>query len=361
MSIYTYKNLYRAYLDCREHKRKTVNALKFELDLERNLKKLLDELKSGVYQPGRSICFIVTEPCPREIFAADFRDRAVHHLFVRELIAKAEKTFIYDSYACRENKGTHKAVKRAYDFTRRLTVIARRSEATTRQSRSAGNELWYMKIDIKSFFMSIDKNILYNFVLDLIDKHKRCDAWKNEMADLAGIIIFHEPRKNYVRKGGSSLKDLIPPHKSLLNQPADKGLPIGNYSSQFFANLYLNKLDYFIKRYLGCKYYIRYVDDLLFMSECREQLKYCRDKIGEFLHQKLNLELNKNKTVIQPLAQGFDFLGYFIKQNKIYPRRSVAARYKNKLFRAAVGLNEAPWPKLQAVAASQKGHREYYN
>ena len=347
MELFTYKNLYKAYLDCRKNKRQTINALKFEINLEDNLKELLEELRSGTYRPGRSICFVVTEPCPREIFAADFRDRIVHHLFVRELIDQAEKMFIFDSYACRVGKGTHKAVSRLYSFTNRMT-------------RDYRADAWYMQLDLKSFFMSIERDILYGLALELIDKHKKLNNWKLDMSELAGIIIFHDPKENYIRKGGPALAGLIPPHKSLFGIKPGKGLPIGNYSSQFFANLYLNKLDHFIKRELKCEYYIRYVDDLIFLHKNREKLKTWRDGISLFLKEKLAMELNIKKTKIQHINKGIDFLGYFLKLNKIHTRRKVYKRYKNKLFKAAIGVSELPWNKLRTIAASRAGQGGYF-
>ena len=391
MSIFTYKNLYRAYLDCRKNKRKTANALKFEINLEDNLKNLLSELQNGNYYPGRSICFVVTEPVPREIFAADFRDRVAHHLFVCELIKQAERMFIYDSYACREGKGTHRAVKQLEKFiqqSRQTTVIARRSAATTKQSRvnrtvrlaktdgalpprllrhSAHfvrsiprSDMWFMKMDIKSFFMSIDQDILYSLALELIDRHEKPDKWKADMAELAEIIIFHKPNNNYLRKGDPKLADLIPAHKSLFGVKPEKGLPIGNYSSQFFANLYLNKLDHYIKRELKCKYYLRYVDDFILLSGDVQNLKNYRDAISSFLRTNLNLTINDEKTTIQPVERGIDFLGYFLKLKKIHARRKIYKRCKNKLFNAATGLKELPWNKSQAIAASYVGHSGYF-
>ena len=347
--IFTYENLYRAYLECRASKRQTMNAVNFEVDLEDNLHRLLEELKSGSYSPGRSICFVVTEPKPREIFAADFRDRIVHHLFVREVMDRAERMFIHDSYACRRGKGTHQAVRQADKFIRQLERQADAGRERQQQPR-------YLKADIQSFFMSIDKQILYSLALRLIDRHSRPTQWKAAMADLAGIIIFHNPQENYSRKGDPALARLILPHKSLLAGSADKGLPIGNYSSQFFANLYLNELDQFIKRRLKCRQYIRYVDDLLIFSRNQEHLRECRDKIDGFLSECLQLSLNKKKTVIQPVSRGLDYLGYYLRGGRIYPRRSVTGRYKRKLYQAATGARTMDWRKTQAIAASYAAH-----
>jgi retron-type reverse transcriptase len=318
------------------------------MNLEENISALALELESGKYRPGRSVCFVVTQPSPREIFAADFRDRIVHHLFVGELLDMAERMFVFDSFACRKNKGTHKAVARLQTYARKVT----------KNFRAGG---WYMKLDLASFFMSIDHNILFGLTLDVIERHSESDKWKKEMTELARIIVFHKPNENYWRKGNPELAKLIPPHKSLLFQSYQKGLPIGNYSSQFFANLYLNKLDHHIKRDLKCPHYVRYVDDLVFLSENREELEDCRKAVKTYLKKNLNLSLNNKKTVIQPIARGIDFLGYFLKAEKVYPKREVYGRYKNKLFQAAIGKVFLPWQKSRAIAASYRGHSEYFS
>ena len=133
--IFNLEKLYCAYLDCRRTKRKTINALKFEWDLEKNLVKLLGELKTRVYHPGRSICFVITDPVPREIFAADFRDRIVHHLLVKEMERVGERSFIFDTFSCRKNKGAHLAVKRLNKFIRQAT-------------ENYKNRIFYVQLDI---------------------------------------------------------------------------------------------------------------------------------------------------------------------------------------------------------------------
>lgn len=348
MDIFTYNNLYRAYLDCRKTKRKTANALKFEIDLEKNLECLFAELKFKIYRPGRSICFVVTKPVPREIFAADFRDRVVHHLLIREIIKYGERNFIFDSYACREDKGTHKAVAKLKKFIRQI-------------KKNGKEAAFYAQLDIKGFFMAIDQRILYKLVEKLVEKQNRPRQWKQDVLWLAGVIIFHRPAENYITKGDRSLFNLIPPHKSLRCQPKGRGLPIGNYTSQFFANLYLNELDQFVKRELKCKHYIRYVDDFILLYADKEKLKYFKGGINAFLKDKLRLELNSNKIKIQSLDKGIDFLGYFIKPDYALIRQKVVNRLKNKLscvnFADVNSLNELEYlNKNLAMINSYYGH-----
>jgi hypothetical protein len=343
--IFTFKKLYQAYLDCRETKRKTINALKFEWNLERNIFLLQKELEAKKYRPGRSICFVVKEPSPREIFAAGFRDRVVHHLLVKEVEAMGEKCFIFDSFACRKNKGTHLAVKKLRIFVRE----------TTKNYKKEG---LCLQLDISGFFMAIDHNILYSLFEKLVLKQNKSYQWRVDILWLAKIIIFHKPTNDYIIKGNSSLFELILPRKSLFDSPEGKGLPIGNYSSQFFANIYLNELDQFIKRELKCKYYIRYVDDLVFLDKNKERLKYLRDKINLFLKENLDLELNLNKTKLQPINKGIDFLGYFIKPAHTLVRQRVVKRLKQKLmfYAESDNINRKELKNILAKINSYYGH-----
>lgn len=344
MPIFTYKNLYRAYLECRKNKRKTINALKFEMNLEENLFQLLQELKTRTYIPGRSICFVVTIPVPREIFAADFRDRVVHHLLIREILPYAERQFIFDSYACRKNKGTLKAVKRLKKFIHKI---------------NSGNvkDVYYAQMDIKSFFMSIDQKMLFAIFRKLAGKINDKDAeWKEQLLWLAKVFIFHQPQLNYKIKGMRALFSLIPSEKSLLKQPVGKGLPIGNHTSQFFANLYLNQLDQFVKRELKRKFYARYVDDFVILGS-REELKEIPELINQFLRQKLFLKLNTKKTKMQPISRGISFLGYFIKPSHILVKNNVVKRFKNKLYALNENFsNKIDHKKIQATVNSYLGH-----
>jgi len=295
-----------------------MNALDFEWCLEKNLFDLEQELKTKTYKPGRSICFIVNDPCYREIFAAGFRDRVVHHLLIKEIIEMGEKRFIFDSFACRKNKGTHLAIKRLKKFFRKAT-------------KNFEKTAFYLQLDISGFFMSIDHEILYSILKKMILKQNKSYEWKEDILWLAKTIIFHKPTDNYIVKGDHSLFKCIPPQKSLFHSSDGKGLPIGNYSSQFFANLYLNELDQFIKRDLKCKYYARYVDDLILINQSKERLRDMRREITFFIRETLGLKLNENKTKLQQLEKGIDFLGYIVKTYHVLVRQKVVKRMKNKL------------------------------
>jgi hypothetical protein len=336
---FTFKKLYQAYLDCRKTKRKTINALKFEFNLERNLFLLQKELESKKYKPGKSICFVVKEPSPREIFAASFRDRIVHHILIREVEKIGENNFVFDTFSCRKNKGTLFAVERVNIFIKKI-------------SENYKKEAFYLQLDISGFFMAIDRSILYLLFEKLVSKQNKSYQYKKDILWLAKTIIFHKPTDNYIIKGSPSLFDIIPSRKSLFNSPKGKGLPIGNYSSQFFANLYLNELDQFIKRELKCKYYVRYVDDFVLFDQNKINLENFENQINIFLQNNLDLKLNLNKTKLQPINKGIDFLGYFIKTDYMLVRKKVIARFKNKLY----NVREVSIEKTLATINSYYGH-----
>jgi len=347
-TIFTYENLHRAYLECRQNKRKTINALEFEYDLERNLFLLLGELKERTYKPRSSICFVVTKPAVREIFAADFRDRVVHHLFVAQLQQAAEKIFCFDSFACRKGKGTHQAVKRIENFILKVT-------------KNYKQKAYFLQLDLASFFMTIDQSILYSLVRKLLGTAKDL-SMKEEMLWLDKILVFEKPARNFRHKGDKALYRLLPQNKSLFGVAKGKGLPIGNHTSQFFANLYLNEVDQFIKRNLKAKFYVRYVDDFVILSRDKERLKENMAQIDKFLKERLMLRLNLKKTRLQSLDKGIEFLGYFIKPEHILIKRSVVGRCRGKItsFKECV-TTQNDKKKAEATLASYLGHFKHGN
>lgn len=289
---FTFEQLVQAYLDCRKRKRNTESALAFEQNLERNLVELFDELKSGSYTPGKSTCFVITRPKPREVWAADFRDRIVHHLFYNAISPRFYATFIADSCACIPGRGTLYAAER---------LEAKIRSATQNWSKPC----FYLKCDLANFFVSIDKHILHAQLAKRIK-----EPW---WLSLAEVILFHDPRQNYELRGDAAKLALVPDHKRLTSHESHKGLPIGNLSSQFFANIYLNALDQFIKHRIGARNYIRYVDDFVLLHESPQWLNQALQKINEYLPAELNAKLNPSKTILQPVARGVDFVGQVIK------------------------------------------------
>ncbi|MBU4480669.1 reverse transcriptase/maturase family protein [Patescibacteria group bacterium] len=300
-----------------------MSAAVFEVQFEKALLKLRDELVSKTYQPGPHTCFVITDPKPREVWAADFRDRIIHHLLVAYLEPIFEPKFIFHSYACRCEKGAHKAI-RYLQIANRKSLIANRS-------------LYYLQTDIYSFFVSIDKQILFNILKRYC--HNTDILW------LVEKIIFQNPTDNFIIHGDKTLFQKIPPHKSLFCAPAGKGLPIGNLTSQFFANVYLNELDQFVKHTLKCRYYFRYMDDLLLLHSSPNQLVIWKNEIDQFVKNNLALKLHPKKQIIQPVKNGINFLGYITKPNYSLSRKRVVSALKRKLHRLNLTLN--PQAKYQ--------------
>ncbi|MFA7278603.1 MAG: RNA-directed DNA polymerase [Sterolibacterium sp.] len=289
---FSFTELVQAYEDCRRHKRNKSTALAFEIDCERNLCRLYDELQEGSYRPGRSISFVITRPKPREVWAAEFRDRIVHHLLYNKVAPRFHAGFIADSCACIPGRGTLYGIKR---------LEAKIRSITQNWSRPAH----YLKLDLANFFVSIDKRIVFEKLARRIT-----EPW---WLDLAGTILFHDPRQSFNYHGDSSLLERVPSHKRLTNQPSHLGLPIGNLSSQFFANILLDVLDQFAKHQLGARYYIRYVDDIVLLHESPQWLNDAKAQIEVFLADNLNLRINPAKTILQPVDRGVDFVGQVIR------------------------------------------------
>ena len=287
-----FEHLVAAYFDCRHSKRNSASALAFEQDLEHNLFRLHDELADGSYRPGRSICFVVTRPKPREVWAAAFRDRIVHHLLCNHIGPRFEASFIADSCACIRGRGTLYAAERLAGHVRSVT-------------ENWSKPAHYLKCDLANFFVAIDKPTLFAQLAGRID-----EPW---WLALTEQILFHDPRQDYEYRGDPALLMQVPPHKRLTEQPAHLGLPIGNLSSQFFANVYLNALDQFAKHRIRARHYVRYVDDFVLLHPSTAWLSDAHRRIAAFLPERLHAHLNPRKTVRQPVSRGIDFVGHVIK------------------------------------------------
>jgi RNA-directed DNA polymerase len=307
---FSFEDLVQAYLDCRKTKRNSASAAAFEQDQERNLARLRDELVDGSYRPGRSICFVVTRPKPREVWAADFRDRIVHHLLYNRIAPRFYASFISDTCACIPGRGT--------------LYAAQRLEAKIRSaSENWSKPLWYLKCDLANFFVAIDKRVLWTQICARVT-----EPWWQA---LAGTILFHDPRQDFELRGAPALADLVPPHKRLGAQPDHLGLPIGNLSSQFFANIYLNALDQHAKHQVRARHYIRYVDDFILLHESPQWLNGALADIDAFLPAVLGARLNPTKTILQPVDRGVDFVGHVIKPWHTRTRRRTVGQAVSRL------------------------------
>lgn len=351
-------DLFRAYKDARKHKRKKIKQVEFEMDMENRLIDLRNELWEKTYTPGASVCFIIREPKKREVFAAEFKDRIVHHLYYNYVSPVFERTFITDSYSCRKGKGTHYGVKRLVSHIRSCSDNYRKN-------------CYVLKCDIKGYFMNIDRKRLLRICNESLDEmafHQSEVKGKKwvETVDfefvkyLGEVIILNDPVKNCMMKGSETDWDGLPESKSLFKTAKGCGLPIGNLTSQLFSNVYMNVFDQFVKRQCGQSHYGRYVDDAFIVGENKSELRNLIEILKTALKDKLGLKLHPDKTSIKKVEYGVEFLGVYVKPYREYVRNSTIIRIKN----AVNGLMGADCGKIEHSVNSYlgiMGHCKSYN
>lgn len=281
--ICDYEELYLSHIEARKGKRYRDDVLMFTDRLEENLIELKNELTWQTYTVGRYRPFYVREPKLRLVMALQYRDRVVQWAIYRQLYPYYDKHFIEDSYACRQGKGTHKAASRLQHWLRQV-------------SRKP-NEWYYLKLDISKYFYRVDHLVL----LDIFGQKIK----DSRLIQLLSRIINSEDTR-FGLPAGLGPEDCT--EDMWLN---DVGMPIGNLTSQLFANIYLNELDQLCKHRLHLHFYVRYMDDVIILSDNKKELSEVKTVIKEFLHDNLHLDLN-NKTVIRPIWMGIDFVGFRI-------------------------------------------------
>jgi hypothetical protein len=317
----TTAGLLEAYYDCRKNKRKTASALVYEMDYESRLIALRDRVNTRTYQPGKSICFVVTRPRYREVFAASFEDRIIHHYIALRLEPLFEQVFCPYTYNCRKEKGQLYGIN-----TLKQQIIECSDNYTT--------DCYIMKLDLSGFFMSIDKQILARLIdRFILDRYAGEDI--EDLRYLCRVVIFHQPEKNCERHSPARYWDYLPPNKSLFTNGEGKGIAIGNLFAQLFANFLLNGLDWYLEE-LGIKYHGRYVDDFYCIHRDKAVLLSAvpkiRAKLGEY-----GLTLNEKKFYLQHYTKGVQFTGSIVK-----PRRSYTCNNTITNFVAAIRrLNNA--------------------
>jgi len=307
--ITAFENLWQAFRLAKRGCGATPAVCRFAFYLEPELLRLQAELQHGTYQPGRHRYFTIHDPKRRTIAVAPFRDRVVHHAIVRALTPIYERVFIFDSYATRPGKGTHAAIRRAQTFLRR--------------------HAWYWKTDIDQYFDSVDHAVL----LDLLER---------KMKDRAVLALLARIIRNTPVSG--------------------KGLPIGNLTSQFLANVYLDPLDHAIKERLRVPGYVRYMDDLVLFAPSRRALLTWGGDIAEFVQARLHLRLKAHATLLNRAAHGLSFLGMrifpnVIRMKPVNRRRSLKRLARREAEWAAGELDDAT---LQQSVVSLIGHLRYF-
>ncbi|MCX7048136.1 MAG: RNA-directed DNA polymerase [Candidatus Sumerlaeota bacterium] len=320
--VVSFRNLCLAARKAQRGKRWRENVLEFNYCQEALLLEIQEELLSKTYCPGPYRSFVIVEPKRRLISAAPYRDRIVHHALCNVIEPIFDRTFIMDSYATRLNKGTHKALER---FT-----------GWARSSR------WILQCDIRKYFPSIDHEILKG----LIRRKIKCldTLW------LADSIIEHSNPQEPVEQWFDG-DDLLTPASRR------KGLPIGNLTSQFFANVYLNSLDHFVKETLGAGRYLRYMDDFALFSDNREELAAAREKIEAYLAG-LRLRIHPVKSQLFKCREGVNFLGFRILQRQIRVRSEnlKRARRRLKIQQALFAQGDLEFAKVKQSVQSWIAH-----
>ncbi|MBR9692738.1 hypothetical protein GOV07_02280 [Candidatus Woesearchaeota archaeon] len=292
--LYSWNNLLLAHQKARRGKSRSQAVCKFEQNLTMNLAVLRHELKMKTYTPNPLKTFILRDPKTRKISKSTYRDRIAHHALVNILEPIFEPRFINDSYASRKNKGTSTALKRFDCFVRRASSNGH-LVVNGKDRNHVG--VYVLKADIKHYF----DNVSHSILVKLISKHIKDE----EIIHLIQLILQNHRTNN-----------------------TGKGMPLGNWTSQFFANIYLNELDQYIKHQLKAKHYLRYVDDFLIVHTSQTMLRWYLGVIKEYLKKYLLLELHPDKCAIKPLGQGVDLLGFKV----FYLYRRVKRRNKRRVF-----------------------------
>lgn len=283
-------NLLSAWAEFVKDKRSRPDVQRFERNLMANLISLHEDLQAGVHKYYSYWPFRITDPKPRNIHKANVRDRLLHKAIYRVLYPVFDKTFIFDSYSCRNDKGTHRAFNRLVRSARKV-------------SRSYTKPCFALKCDIRRFFDSIDHKVLMALLRKRITDEK-----------LLGLI-----------ESIISSFELTP----------GKGMPLGNLTSQLFANVYLDPLDQFVKHQLKAKFYIRYADDFVFLSDNPEELLCYLAEVSGFVQSALGLRLHPGKISMRKLRQGIDFVGYVALLHYQLPKRKNVRRMLRRLGRVA--------------------------
>lgn len=313
--VVDFTNFHRAYNDARQNKRYRSSILKFGYHLEENLLALRSELTYKTYRHGGYREFVVTDSKKRTIKAAPFRDRVVHHAVCNIIEPILEKGFIYDSYACRKGKGTRAAILRLEYFIKILSGPREIIPA----------KIYCLKCDVSKYFDNVDHEMLIEML--------RRKIYDENILWLLREIIASNPQ----------------------------GIPIGNLTSQLFANIYLNELDHFVKRELHKKYYLRYMDDFLILGLDKKHLHEDKERIRIFLRDQLKLEMHPKKAEIFPIDRGIDFLGYVISDGKRFLRKSTVKRFmkKKRRYETMVKNGKRTQMSFQNACASWRGYAKF--
>lgn len=345
-SDYLYQELLEAYYKARVGgKRKTEDEHRFEANDIENILRLRDSIMARTYKPSRGVAFIIHDPVTREVFAAPFTDRVIHHFLFKHTNAYWEPRLINAAYSCRKGKGTLYGIK---DLQRKMRRV----------SQNGTKDAVVVKCDLRGYFMSLNHKKLFQRICWGLDRQfpEKGELYRT-LKYLWREIIFDDPTKDIKIRGRKSDWDTLPADKSLFSQPKDRGIVIGNLTSQLLSNIYLDQLDRYIMLILGYKNYGRYVDDFITVVTKEELPKLMRDlhKIKRYL-EKLGLVLHPNKTTVTPVKDGVEFLGTKVYWDHITPGKRISKNFADAAYRLAT-TGEG---KLSSIS-SYDGHLAHYD
>ena len=351
-------DLYVAFICAKRHKGSQPYVKRFEKHLMENLTELRDALWDRSYQPSPSSCFIIERPKKREVFAAQFRDRVVHHLYYNYTHELFERTFIADSYSCVLERGTH------YGINRLAAHIRKASHNYTKKC-------YVMKLDIRGYFMHIDRRKLLEIATESLHRmsghpvEKRGKLWCEtiEMDFVLWMtkeIILLDPNENCHIVGSEDDWIGLDPAKSMRFVNTGKGMPIGNLTSQLFSNVYLNVFDQFMKRTLKCRHYGRYVDDAYVVSTDKDWLLSLVPKIQQFLSTELGLTLHLGKLAVTNICYGVEFLGAFVKPYRTYASNDCLRRMERNIRNMHTNDADAVYRSVNSFLGVLCHHKTYH-
>lgn len=339
--------LYECFLMARRGKVKTIDEWNFEVFWKENIEQLTQDIIKRQWKPSTSKAFIIHEPVDREIFAAQFRDRIVHHLLYAIVSPWWEKQFIYDSYSCRRNKGTDFGIKRMQKF------MLGASQNCTRKA-------YIIKCDLSGYFMSLKRATLYKKVIWGLNRQFPDGGWLYELAKyLWKEVIFDDPCIKARIVGSPKDWDCLPHEKTLFYQPKGQGIVIGNLTSQLLSNIMLNEFDWYMKKKLGFRYYGRYVDDF-FVVVTESELEFAKDMILHNVPEKLRkmgLRMHPKKIYIQEVSHGCPFLGKMVRPFVLTPGKRYL-RNMRRAFRNYVN-GSASYDTMQSYVGMGKNMAAY--
>ena len=348
-----------AYFDCIANKRTSAQCDRYRaVDVEDDLLRLMHEVKERSYEPGVSLCFIVTRPRLREIFAASFRDRIVQHWITLRINPLLEQRFQEQgdvSFNCRKGYGSHRAVLRLQDDIEQV-------------SEHYSRETWVGKMDIKAFFMSIDKEVLLGQLLPFIRERYHGDDL-NTLLWLTEVTIRHCPQHLCRRGGCLALWDRLPKGKSLFDNPDGKGMAIGNITSQILANFYLSFFDDWMLEQchgVGARY-VRFVDDFCIVCTDKRFIVELHKRASVWLQEHLLLTLHPDKFYLQEVRKGVKFVGQVVKPGRRYTANTTVSKYYDRLMQleslckaiAEKGINHRRAVLLDRMAASLNSYNGF--